>query len=202
MASFRMLRAMLSGLAMIVSLMLIVSCASSTDPIAQLVHELNGCQTLKHTAARPNTDPKFAKVIESVVRQNAPKSGVLLCLMPDQKLPYAESATIRDDAERQMLVLWFERKLLYELDDESLRFVIAHEFGHHLVGGGCPENERRYYLYCEHMIDRFAAKIVGQNAAVLGLTQVMKMMTTRGANAPDIALVKSRIDLLKAHALD
>jgi hypothetical protein len=193
---------MLAVLAIITSLSLIVSCASSTDPIAQRVRDLNACQAVKHSAARPNADPKFIKVIESVVRQHAPKGGVLLCLMPDQKLPYAESATIRDDADQQTLVLWFERKLLYELDDEPLRFVIAHEFGHHIVGGGCPENERRYYLYCEHMIDRLAAKIVGQNSAVLGLTQVMKLMTTRGANAPDIALVKSRIDLLKTHALD
>lgn len=202
MATSRVLRALSFALSLLLTGLFVVSCTTASDPINRMVRDLTLCQSGKRSAARPVTDERLLKILGAVTKGQSPAGGAILCVMPEYLVPYAESATLDDNDKRLTLVIWIERRLLDALDERSLRFVFAHEDAHRIAVVGYPTEERRYYTYCEHMIDRVAAKSVGSADAIHALEQLAVIMRERGAPAVPIAIVRDRIDLLKKHAND
>ena len=183
-------------------LFFIVSCASSTTGVDKVIREMTLCKKANHSAARVTNDPALLEIARTVADEPAPKGGILLCTIPNQLYPTAESATLLDNTEHPTLVIWHEDRLFKELDIKTVRFIIAHEFGHYIVRVACPTNERSYYIFCEHTVDRVAASVVGLPDAASGLEQLLRYMTKRGAAPLAIGMVKERIELLKKHAND
>ncbi len=196
------MRALKSAFIFMVSLLLMVACATHEDPINRVVREITLCKKAGHSSAHPVLESKFTSLVRAVSRNTAPKGGVILCVTPDQQYPNAESTTLPDDSGIPTTVVWIEHKLLLSLDEEGLRFAVAHEVAHYTTRLGCPTDELRYYTFCEHTVDSAAAKIVGKSAALHGLEQLARSMLQRNAPPIPIASVRERIALLKKRNVD